>query len=176
MKKITLKVGALAVTGVLALTGCASGNPQVAAYVDDTQISQAQVDAMSTVVVNTGTATTGAAARTLVVQVLIVNQVARVAAASRGFSVTDAERQQVLAANAGLAKLAQDPVTKDFVNDYITAYELTQTDAGRNAFNDQFAKTTIRVNPRFGVWDPKQDGFVDGSTGSISSIAPIKQE
>ncbi len=46
MSKLSARLAAFVTAGVLTLTGCASGNPQVAAYVGAAQISQAQVDAV----------------------------------------------------------------------------------------------------------------------------------
>jgi len=37
-------------------------------------------------------------------------------------------------------------------------------------------RTTVTVNPRFGVWDDDVFGLVDGSTGSLSEVAPLPQE
>jgi hypothetical protein len=174
----SVKLAALATTGVLVLAGCATGNPQVAAYVGDTEITQAQVDSVSKVLANTSSDPTDTAGSfgTTVLQIMIQSKIAADVAEAKAITITDTQRQQVLASNANLATLAKDPAATDFINKYVEAVAVVGTDAGKSAFSDQFAKTAIRVNPRFGVWDDAHHALVDGSTGSISDVAPIRQE
>ena len=49
------------------------------------------------------------------------------------------------------------------------------TDAGKAAFQEAVDTITVRVNPRFGEWDPA-NGLVQGSSGSLSEAAAIPQE
>ncbi len=172
----SVKLAALAATGVLALAGCATGNPQAAAYVDGHAIPQAEVDSVAHAVTTAGAAESGTIAQGLVVQILIQNEIAKTVANDTKFTVTDAQREQLLTSSPALTAIAKDPAAAGFVNDYTETYLLLQTDAGKQAFNDRFVKTDIVVNPRFGTWDPKQPGLVDGTAGgSISELAPLKQ-
>lgn len=174
----SMKLAGLATAGVLVLTGCASGNPQVAAYVGDQTISQAQVDAVAKVLADSTTDTTdsGGGYAATVVQIMIQGKVAQAAAAAKGITVSDADRQKTLASNATLQTLAKNPVTADFITDYVDTSLILSKEEGQAAAKDVLAHTTIRVNPRFGVWDATSYGLVDGSTGSLSETAPIKQE
>ncbi len=176
----SVKLVALIVTAVMALAGCAAeDNPQVAAYVDGSQISQAQVDAVSRVLADTSSDTTDTAGgfSGTVLQIIIQSKVAQAAAAANNIQITQAERDQAVAANDTLATLVKDPAATDFINDYVEATLVVSTDAGKQAFNEQFAKTDVVVNPRFGTWDSQQMALVDGTAGgSISSLAPLKQE
>ena len=174
----SVKLAALATTAVLALAGCATGNPQVAAYVDANQISQAQVDQVSQVLADTSSdpADTAGGFSPTVLQIIIQSQVAQAAAAANNIQITEAQREQAIASDETLTSLSKDPATADFINDYVEATLVVSTDAGKQAFNDQFAKTTVTVNPRFGTWDSQQNALVDGTAGgSISSLAPLAQ-
>ncbi|MGC3994260.1 MAG: hypothetical protein QM779_09165 [Propionicimonas sp.] len=174
-----LKLAALATTGVLALTGCATGNPQIAAYVNGTPISQAQVDGPAQALANASsdTADTGSAFSATVLSIMIQSKVAAAAAAADpSLAVTQEKRDSEIAGNETLAALVKDPAATDFINDYVEASLIVSTDAGKAAFTKQFAATSVDLNPRFGTWDPTQFSIVDGSNGSLSSEAPIKQE
>ncbi len=175
----SVKLAALAAAGVLALAGCATGNPQVAAYVDGSQISQAQVDQVSQALADTSTDTADTAGgfRSTVVQIIIQSKVALKAAEANQIVITETQRDQEIAADQTLAALAKNPASTDFINDYVEAKLVVSTEAGQKAFSDQFAKTTVTVNPRLGTWDPQQGTLVEGTAGgSISSLAPLKQE
>lgn len=174
----SVKLAALAAVGALALAGCATGSPQVAAYVNGNPIPQSQVDAVAKVLTDTSSdpADTAGDAAALVVQVMIQSEVAPVAAKNANITISETQRDQALASNATLTALAKNPVTADFINDYAETQLLVSTDAGKTAFNDAFVNTTVELNPRLGVWDDTQHAIVDGSTGSISEVAPIRQE
>jgi hypothetical protein len=173
-----MKLAGLAAAGVLALTGCASGNPQVAAYVGDQTISQSEVDAVAKVLADStsDTTDTGGGYAATVVQIMIQGKVAQAAAAEKNITVSDADRQKTLASNTTLAALAKNPVSTTFINDYVDTGIILGTAEGQAATKELLSRTTIRVNPRFGVWDATTYSLVDGSTGSLSEAAPIKQE
>ncbi len=172
------KLVALATTAVLALTGCAGGSPQVAAYVGDAQISQAQVDDVSQVLADTSTDpedTAGGFAPTIV-QLMIQNEILRVAAETKKLTIPETDRDAAIAGDATLSALSKNPLTADFVKSYVTTQLLLNTEAGATAAQEVATGTSIRVNPRFGVWDDTQLGLIQGSSGSLSELAPLKQE
>ncbi len=172
------KLVALATTGVLALAGCASGSPQVAAYVGDSQISQAQVDQVAQVLADTSSDpedTAGGFAPT-VVQLMIQNEIVGVAADAKKLTVPDADRAAAIAGDATLSALSKNPLTTDFITSYVTTQMLLNTEAGATAAQEVALATPIRVNPRFGVWDDTRLGLIQGSSGSLSELAPLKQE
>ncbi|MFT4110599.1 hypothetical protein [Propionicimonas sp.] len=174
-----LKLAALATTGVLALAGCASGNPQVAAYVDGTPISESQVDGPAEALANASSDATDSASAfsATVLSIIIQSKVAAAAAATDpSIAVTQAQRDTEIAGNETLATLVKDPAATDFINDYVEASLIVSSDAGKAAFTKQFAQTSVKLNPRFGTWDATQFAIADGSNGSLSSVAPIKQE
>lgn len=174
----SVKLAALATTAVLVLTGCATGNPQVAAYVNAEQISQAHVDAVAQVLADTSSDTTDTAGtlRSTVLQIIIQSKVAQSAATAADITITEAQRDQTIASNETLAAMVKNPAATDFINDYVEATLVVGSDAGKAAFSDQLAKTTVTVNPRFGTWDSEKMAFVDGTAGgSISELAPAAQ-
>jgi len=170
----SVKLAALATTGVLALTGCATGSPQSAAYVGPTPISMAQVTHLSNQVAafTSDTSDSASTFNAAVVQILISSKIAL----ATKIEVTDAQRQQVMAADESLSALAQDPELADFVRDWADAQAIVSTDAGREAYLALAEKTTVRLNPRFGTWDSQKFAIASGSSGSISEVAPIRQE
>ena len=57
---------------------------------------------------------------------------------------------------------------------YATTATVLSDKAAATAFAELMAKTQVRVNPRFGVWDDTKGSLVDGSSGSLSEAAPTK--
>jgi hypothetical protein len=172
------KLTALATTAVLALTGCASGSPQVAAYVGESQISQRQVDDVSRVLADISTDTTDSAGgfSSTVLQIMIQSKIVGLGADARKLTVAETDRQAAISGDATLSALSQNPATASFVKDYVGAQLLLQTEAGVTAAQEVAEATSIRVNPRFGTWDDSRLGLAEGSSGSLSSVAPIRQE
>lgn len=173
----SVKLAALATTGVLALAGCATGNPQVAAYVGEATISQTEVETIAGALAeNTEAEDSASGFSTTVLQILIQSRIVEQAAAAKNLSVPEADRNSAIAGNESLAALAKNPAVTDFINDYVDTSLLLQTEAGATAAKEVAGATEVRVNPRFGTWDQTQFGLVEGSTGSISEAAPIKEE
>jgi hypothetical protein len=170
----SVKLAALATAGVLALTGCATGSPRSAAYVGESRISLEEVEHLSNEVANftSDTSDNAATFRAAVVQILISNKIAE----ATKIEVTDEQRKQVLAADPSLPELEKVPDLASFISGWVDAQAIVATDKGREAYLAVIKDTSIRLNPRFGTWDSQQLGIVQGSTGSISEVAPIKQE
>ena len=179
--KARVMVAGLATAGLLALAGC-GGNPQVAAYVGgpgdpvNVQISQAEVDRIATAIAgatsdayDTGVSFS-AAVMQIKVQAAVVEQVAK----DKEITVTDAQREAFYASQELYPVLAKDPVAHDFMVSYANTATVLNDKAAATAFTDLMAKTPVRVNPRFGVWDDKVGSLVEGSSGSLSEAAPAK--
>jgi hypothetical protein len=169
------KLAALATVGVIALTGCA-GSPQAAAYVGDTQISQSEVEHLSAVIADVSDDPTDIASTYTrgVLQILVRNEVARTVTAANPAAVTPELRQQVLTQQPQLAELMKTKDLTDLVSGLVDWQVLASSDAGRAAIVKGLGTTTVRLNPRMGVWDNTQAGIVTDSTGSISELAPGK--
>lgn len=177
MLKAAAKAASLAIVGVLALTGCTVTNPRVAAYVAGTPITQAEVDAVSGALADASPDTSDSAGGFVqtVLVIMVQNRIAAKAAADARITVTDAQRQSVFAQNELYGVLAENPVSADFMNDFANTSVVVSDEAGVTAFREAAAQTNVRLNPRFGEWDAESVSLVQGSSGSLSELAPIQQ-
>jgi hypothetical protein len=182
MSKARVWVIALAATALLALAGC-GGNPQVAAYVGgptspiDVQVQQSKVDTIAKAIADTtsdayDTAVTFTAP---VMQILVQSALVQKVAADAKITVTDAQRETFYATAALYPELVKNPATHDFMVAFADANTILADKTVGPAYTALVTKTQIRVNPRYGTWDAKSGGLVDGSSGSLSEVAPIKQ-
>jgi len=105
---------------------------------------------------------------------MVQSEIAGVVAKDKGITVTDAQRDTFYATVELYPALAKNPVTAGFMVRFADASTILTDQAAATAFSDLLAKTPVRVNPRFGVWDDTKHGLVDGSTGSLSEAAPTK--
>jgi hypothetical protein len=170
--KARVMVAGLVTAGLLALTGCGS-NPQVAAYVGDAQVSQASVDAVAQVLADTSPdADTAGAFTGTVMQIMVQGVLAATIGQVKGITVTDAQRQTLYSQNALYATLLKNPVTADFMKSYADTAVILSDASALADYKELLTSTDIRVNPRFGTWDHKAGGLVEGSTGSLSELAP----
>jgi hypothetical protein len=94
--------------------------------------------------------------------------------AAKKIEVTDAQRQTIFAQNELFATLLKNPATADFMTTYANTATILSDEAAQVAFKDLLASTPIRVNPRFGTWDPAAGALVEGSSGSLSEAAAPK--
>jgi hypothetical protein len=179
--KARVMVAALATAGLLALTGCGS-SPQVAAYVGgpgsavNLTVPQSEVEAIANEIAATTSDAydTGASFTANVMQIMVQSEIAGQVAKDKAITVTDAQREAFYATVDLYPALAKNPVTADFMVNFANASTVLQDQAAATAFSDLLAKTPVRVNPRFGVWDDTKHSLVDGSTGSLSEAAPPK--
>jgi hypothetical protein len=157
--------GALALAALaLAAAGC-QADPGTVAYVGGAQVSQQELDTAVAGVQQTlepGQQVATAA----VVNVLIHGQLAEQIAAARRITVTDAQRDKVLA-GSNLAPLLEVPAAKEVAYDVATQQLVAQR-VGAEAYLAEVAKTEVRLNPRFGQLNPQDKTVVDGTSGSLS--------
>jgi hypothetical protein len=177
MSKARLMGAALATAGLLALAGC-GGNPQVAVYVGDSPIPLAKVEAISKVLADSSSDTydTAGAFTPTVMQIMVQSKLAEQVAATKKITVTDDQRQSVYAENELYGVLLKNPVTADFMTSYASTAVILAGEPEQAAYRDLLAATNVRLNPRFGTWDPKTGGIAEGSSGSLSEAATPKQE
>ena len=163
-----LRRAAAAAVAVVALAGCSNASPSVVAYVGDTQISQRQleqaVDGLSTTLQEGQTVSSEA-----VVNAMIQGEIAAQIAAEQDITLTDADRDAVLA-QSELAPLASVPAAREVVYDVADSQIVAQK-LGADAFLAAIAQRDVTLNPRYGVLDPEQKIVVTGQTGSLSEPA-----
>lgn len=177
MFRAVAKTASGVVVGVLALTGCTVTNPRVAAYVDGTPVSQAEVDTVSRVLAEATTDpldTAGSFAPT-VLTIIVQSRLAAMAAEEKGITVTDAQRQTVIAQNEVYGTLLRNPDTAGFMTGFADASVILSDQSAVPVFQDVVSRTPVRVNPRFGEWDKAQAALAAGSSGSLSELAPVAQ-
>lgn len=167
---------ALVTAGLMALAGC-GGNPQVAVYIGEEQVPLSRVESVAKVLADTspGAGVTASSFTPTVMQIFVQAELAARVAQAKGISVTEAERQSVYAQNQVYPLLLANPVSADFMKAYADTAVILGNEAAQAPYRELLAATPIRVNPRFGTWDAEQGGLVEGSSGSLSSLAPVKQ-
>ncbi len=178
MLKSVAKVATVAIVGALALTGCSVTNPQVAAYVDGTPVSQTEVDTVSRVLAESTADpldTAGSFAPT-VLTIIVQSKLAAKTAAEKGITVTEAQRQTVIAQNEVYGTLLGNPATAAFMTGFANASVILSDQSAVPVFQDVVARTPVRVNPRFGEWNKEQAALAEGSSGSLSELAPLPQQ
>lgn len=105
--------------------------------------------------------------RLVVVGVSIQGQLAAEAAKTANITITEDQRKQVIAQDAGLTALSANPVTRDFVAGLADAQVVFNDANGVAAGQDAAAKADVKLNPRYGTWNPSQ--IAPSGSGSLSS-------
>jgi hypothetical protein len=159
---------ALGVIGLAVVTGCSGFRGGTVAYVGNSSITQAQLDSAVGGVQETLEEGQNVAADA-VVNVLIHGDIAEQIAATRKITVTDAQRDKLLA-TSNLASLLQVPAAKVVAYDVATQ-QIVATSIGARAYLDEMAKIPVTLNPRFGVLNTTEKTIIDGLSSSLSQPA-----
>jgi hypothetical protein len=167
LARVAALVGVVVVT--LFVAGCAKADPSVAAYVDNSEITQQQVDdAVEGVsaILEEGQTVSQAA----IVNAMIHGLIAEKVAAANKITITDGERDALIK-NSNLAGLLNvqkaRPVAYDVADQQIVAGKIGSA-AYLAAVDDQ----QVILNPRFGVLDPKQKTIITDKSASLAEPAP----
>ena len=158
----------LAVAALGATAGCGHANPAVAAYVDGTAITSAQLDtavAGVTKTVQEGQQVSPQAVLDAMVHGVIAEQIA----AKNNITITDAERDSVLQGSnlEPLLPIADaKPIAYDVADQQIVAQKV-----GSQPYLAQVAQQQVKVNPRYGVLDESQKLIVTDRSGSLAAPA-----
>lgn len=160
-----LVAAALAAVVVLLASGCIGGSPSTAAYVGDDRITQTQLDVALDGVQQTleqGQQVSAAA----VLNVMIAGQIAEQIAERSDITVTDAQRDELLA-GSNLAPLLEVPAARQIAYDAADQQIVSQA-VGTEAYLKDLQATYVDLNPRFGVLDPASKTIVEGQSSSLS--------
>lgn len=159
---------ALAWSVVLLSAGCSNAAPGVVAYVGEAKITQQQVDAAVDAV--SSTLQEGQTVSTdNVVNAMIQGELAQQIARDKNIPLTDSQRDQFLETTnlAPLLKVAgAKPVAYDVADQQIVAKRL-----GAAPYLAELEKRKVKLNPRYGVLEPKQKTIVENQSGSLSQPA-----
>lgn len=160
-----LIAGVLAAVVVLLSSGCVGGSPNTVAYVGDSRVTQSQLDAALDGVQQTLEQGQQVSAEA-VVNVLIHGQIANQIAAQRNVTVTDAQRD-ALVAESNLAPLLEVPAAQP-VAYALADQQLVAQAVGSEVYLQDVQATDVELNPRFGVLDPASKTIVEGQSSSLS--------
>ena len=163
-----LRRAAVSAVALVALVGCSNASPSVVAYVGDGEVTQTELDEAMT-----GLRSTLEEGQTVsseaVVNAMIQGELAAQIAADRGITVTDAQRDSLLA-QSELAPLVQVPGARELVYD-VADSEIVSQEVGIEEYRAELKTRKVTLNPRYGVLDPEQKVLVTGRSGSLSEPA-----
>lgn len=166
MKAVKARSTAIALAGILALSACSgTTSAETAAVVDGRVITEQEVrEATSQInkAFNPQQPLTAAQTLTLLIRAPYINEAA--AAAGRA--------QSESAARAALEDLPEEPA--DSTVEILQAEASLQQvdDAGRQALTQKFAEVDMKINPRYGRFDPQQASLVATSPNWLVPAAP----
>ena len=167
-RRLRLAAASAAFLAVGVTAGCAHASPSVAAYVDGTTITSAQLDAAVAGVQKTveeGQQVSSQAVLDAMVHGVIADRIA----AKNGITVSDAERVAALQ-GSNLEPLLPIPAAKDVAYD-VADQQIVAQKVGSQPYLDQVAQQDVTVNPRYGVLDEKQKLINPEQSGSLARPA-----
>jgi hypothetical protein len=163
-----LRRAAAAAVALVALAGCSNASPSVVAYVGDSELTQTEVEQAVTGI-RTALEEGQTVSSEAVVNTMIQGELAAQIAADRGLTITDAQRNSMLA-QTELAPLVSVPEAKELVYD-LADTELVSQQVGMEDYQAEVKARKVTLNPRYGVLDPAQKIVVTGRSGSLSEPA-----
>ncbi len=167
-RRLRLAATTVVLLAVGATAGCGNASPSVAAYVDGTSITSAQLDdAVAGVgqTVEQGQQVSSQA----VLDALIHGVIADRIAAANNITVTDGERDAALK-GSNLEPLLPIPAAKEVAYD-VADQQIVAQKVGSQPYLDQVARQQVTVNPRYGVLDENQKLIVTDQSGSLARPA-----
>jgi hypothetical protein len=160
---------AAALGGILMLAlftaGCAKTDPSVVAYVDNSKITQRQVDdAVEGVssILQEGQSVSQPA----VVNAMIHGVIAEKLAADNKITITDSDRDALIK-NSNLAGLLNVPKGRPIAYD-VADQQIVSGKLGSAAYLAAVAKQPVTLNPRLGVLDPNQKTIIADKSASLA--------
>lgn len=167
-RRLRLAAASVALVALGATGGCANASPSVAAYVDGTAITSAELDVAVAGVSKTveeGQQVSSQAVLDAMIHGLIADRIA----AKNNLVVTDAERDAVLK-GSNLEALLPVPGAAEVAND-VADQQIVAQKVGAQPYLDQVAQQQVTVNPRYGVLDEKQKLIISDESGSLARPA-----
>jgi hypothetical protein len=153
----------------LAVAGCAKQAPSVVAYVDNTTITQKQLDdAVEGVssILEEGQSVS----RPAVVNAMIHGAIAENLAAANKITITDGDRDTLIK-NSNLAGLLNVPKGRPIAYD-VADQQIVSDKMGSEAYIAALATQQVTLNPRFGVLDPNQKTIITDKSASLATSMP----
>ncbi len=163
-----LAAAALSLVALATTAGCANANPSVAAYVDGTRITQAQLDEAVAGVEQTVEQGQQVSPQA-VLNAMVHGAIAESIAEKNGITVTDADRDAVLK-GSNLEPLLPIPAAKQVAYD-IADQQIVAQKVGSEPYLEQVGQQQVTLNPRYGVLDEQQKLVDSGRSGSLARPA-----
>lgn len=165
---------AASAVALVTLTGCANASPGVAAYVNDTKITDRQLT--SAVAGISSTLEEGQqVSAPAVLNAMIHGAIADQLAAKNAIVITDSQRDALLK-GSNLAGLVTVPAARPVAYD-VADQEIVSKTLGAQAYLTATEAQRVTVNPRYGVLDRKQKLIITDQSGSLANpaITPTPQ-
>lgn len=162
----SVRIGVAAAVALAALSGCANAEPGVAAYVDDTSITDSQLEAAVTGVESTLTEGQQVS-KPGVLNAMIQGAMADELAAENNLVITDSERDELLLSSQGIAGLLSVPAAKQLAYD-LADTQIVADKLGAEKVAAGLAQREVTLNPRYGVLDPAQKIITTAGSGSLA--------
>ncbi len=160
-----------ATVAVLATAGCSRANPSVVAYVgDDGRVTQSELD-LAVSGITKSLQPGQSVAESAVINAMIQGEIAGQVAAANNITITDADRDKLLKGSS-LAPLLDIPEAREVAYD-VADVQLVPAKVGSAAYLAAVKETPVELNPRYGQLDETQKTIIDGSSGSLSTPAPV---
>ncbi|GAB3738689.1 hypothetical protein GCM10028864_00900 [Microlunatus parietis] len=152
--------GLIAAAAVVVTTGCAGSAPDVAAYVGPNQISDRDLHEI-TVAADEVLRTQGQRASSGgVLNGLVLGEIAEQTATQRGIKISDSERDALISPS-NLGSLLGNGRTRELAYALADA-ELVRMRVGDETFLRALGDAEVRLNPRYGTWQP--DAYAQGGS------------
>lgn len=164
--------GLVAIAAVIATAGCANGSPDVAAYVGPSSISDSRLHQI-TVAADEAIGANGQLRKFEVLNGLVLGEIAGQVAEQRNIRISDSERD-ALAGPSDIGSLLGNADAKELAYG-LTDAELVRMRIGDEAFVQALHDATVRINPRYGAWQP--DGYEQNlpAVGVLSESLSVPQ-
>lgn len=163
-KTVLRGAAVLACAAAVILAGCSS-SPSVVAYVGNQSLTLETVDR---VVGGVKTAMVGKNINNqVVINWMIQGQMAEQVIADRQITITDADRDKIMASIEDLQPMRANADARPLTDDLADVQILVQL-VGEQELGAEFSKYNVKLNPRYGVFDPQTLGIADGASASLS--------
>ena len=167
-RRLRLAAASAALVALGASAGCGNASPSVAAYVDGTTITSAQLDAAVAGVQQTveeGQQVSSQAVLDAMVHGVIADRIA----AKNNIVVSAGERTAALQ-GSNLEPLLPIPAAAEVAYD-VADQQIVAQKLGAQPYLDQVAEQQVTLNPRYGVLDEKQKLIISDESGSLAKPA-----
>lgn len=165
--KTPARLAAAAVASAIVLTGC-STPPNAASVVGGQRLSNTEVQQVASAIATVTGADTATALRQAAYD-LTLGEASRQIADRIGVTLSDADKQPLLASSQAATAMTQIPEGAAWVDAVGSTLALLD-EVGSERYADELANTDISINPRYGTWDPTQLALTSSSLAQSTQV------